>query len=83
MKKWIHGLDPVCIPRSITSVLQPIKYIDLHIFGDSSQIASATTRIAETGGIVASWARIAKRGVTMPHLEHIANHTWDITFTMH
>ena len=65
-KKWIHGLDTVCIPRSITSVLQPIKYIDLHMFGDSSQIASATTGIAvisqlskETSGIVASWARIA------------------------
>ena len=80
-KKWIHGLDTVCIPRSITNVLQPIKYIDLHMFGDSSQIASAMTGIAvisqlskETSGIVASRARIAKRGVTMPCLELIANH---------
>ena len=71
MEKWIDGLDTACIPRSITNVLQPIKYIDLHMFGDSSQIASATTGIAvisqlfeETSGIVASRARIAKRGVT-------------------
>ena len=45
-KGWIHGLDTVCIPRSITNVLQPVKYINLHMFGDSSRIASATTRIA-------------------------------------
>ena len=51
------------------------------MFGDSSQIASAMIGIAvisqlseETSGIVASWARIAKWGVTMPRLELIANH---------
>ena len=53
------------------------------MFGDSSQKASATTGIAvsvisqlskETSGIVASRARIAKRGVTMRRLELIANH---------
>ena len=79
MDPWIRYR--MYIPRSITSVLQPIKYIDLHMFGDSSQIASATTGIAiisqlskETSGIVASRARIGKWGVIMSRLELIANH---------
>ena len=51
------------------------------MFGDSSELASEMTGIAvisqlskEINGIVASRARIAKRGVTMPRLELIANH---------
>ena len=69
------------IPRSITTVLGPIQWIDLHMFGDFSEMASATSGIAVikhpskiTSGILSSRARVAKRGVTMSRLELVANH---------
>ena len=80
-KKWMGRLDNICIPRSITTVLEPIQWIDLHMFGDSSEMASATSGIAVikhpsqiTSGILSSRARVANRGVTMPRLELVANH---------
>ena len=51
------------------------------MFGDSSEMASATLGIAVikhpsqiTSGILSSRARVAKRGVTMPRLELVASH---------
>ena len=74
-------LDTICIPRSIATVSEPIQWIDLHMVGDSSEIASATSVIAViehpsqiSSGILSSRARVTKRGVTMPRLELVANH---------
>ena len=75
--KWIGRLDAI----RITTILQPIQWIDFHMCGDSSGMASATSGIAVikqpsqiTSGILSSRARVAKRGVSMPRLELVATH---------
>ena len=68
-KKWIHGLDTVQIERLITTVLQSIQFVNLHMFGDSSEISTATARIVVikqpsyiNSGVIVSRARICKTG---------------------
>ena len=67
------------IPRSITSVQEKIKEIELHLFGDASIIGTSAVAYAviqqtssKTQGIISSKSRLSKKNTSIPRLELIA-----------
>lgn len=73
--------DEVRVPRSLATFKEPVKGIDLHVFGDTSGAGTAAVVYAvvyqESGtnqGLVAAKARLAKKGLTIPRLELVSAH---------
>ena len=80
--RWEQKLpSQVTVPRSLTAHQEEIKSIELHAFGDASGkgVAAAVYAVVEqeTGvnkGLIASRARLAKKGLTIPRLELVSGH---------
>ena len=71
----------VTVPRSLAVHQEDIQAIELHAFGDASGkgVAAAVYAVVvqEKGvnqGLVASRARLAKKGLTIPQLELVSGH---------
>ena len=69
------------IPRSITSIQEPAKAIDLHVFGDTSGVGTSAAVYAvvhqESGvnqGLLIAKSRLAKKGLSIPRLELVSAH---------
>ena len=69
------------IPRSITSIQELPKAIDLHVFGDTSGVGTSAAVYAvvhqESGvnqGLLAAKSRLAKKGLSIPRLELVSSH---------
>ena len=69
------------IPRSITSIQEPTKAIDLHVFGDTSGVGTSAAVYAvvhqESGvnqGLLTAKSRLAKKGLSIPRLELVSAH---------
>ena len=84
-KEWLRWEkilpQEVAVPRSLTGHQEQIEEIELHVFGDASAkgVAAAVYSIVrqQSGvniGLVAAKARLAKQGLTIPHLELVAAH---------
>ena len=85
MKNWVCWQKKlpshVIVPRSLAAHQEDIQAIELHAFGDASGkgVAAAVYAIVvqEKGvnqGLVASRARLAKKGLTIPWLELVSDH---------
>ena len=68
------------VPRTIAPYLEEVTALDLHHMMDASGKAVSAQTVAVvmqpsgiTKGLLASKSRIAKRGLTMPRLELVAN----------
>ena len=83
VKKWLNWEKVlpryIEIPRTITSIQEKIKEIELHLFGDASIIgtsAVAYTVIKQssstTQGFISSKSRLSKKNTSIPRLELIA-----------
>ena len=80
--RWEEKLPShVTVPRSLAAHQEDIQAIELHAFGDASGkgVAPAvyTVVVQEKGvnqGLVASRARLAKKGLTIPPLELVSGH---------
>ena len=81
-RKWKQGLpEHVNAPRNVMKHEGKILSIDLHTFGDSSGkgVPAATFAVADqpsatNQGLVTEKSRLAKKGLTIPHLELVAGH---------
>ena len=85
MQSWIQWEEKlpshVTVPRSLAAHQEDIQAIELHAFGDASGkgVAAAVYAVVvqEKGvnqGLVASRARLAKKGLTIPRLELVSGH---------
>ena len=85
MQSWIRWEEKlpshVTVPRSLAAHQEDIQAIELHAFGDASWkgVAAAVYAVVvqEKGvnqGLVASRARLAKKGLTIPRLELVSGH---------
>ena len=80
--KWEESLPlEVSVPRSITSFQEPLQDIELHSFGDGSNLGVGTAVYAvvkqvlgTTQRLVAAKVRLAKEGLSIPCLELVAGH---------
>ena len=81
-KKFEDNLpESMEVPRSLVAYREEIDAIDLHIFGDTSGAGTAAViyavvyqRSGTNQGLVASKARLAKKGLTIPRLELVSAH---------
>ena len=81
-QKWESQLPCLVeIPRALPRSQEPIHEISLHSFGDASGkgVAAAVYAVVSQStktyqGLVASKARLAKEGLTIPRLELVAGH---------
>ena len=85
MQSWVRWEEKlpshVTVPRSLAAHQEDIQAIELHAFGDASGkgVAAAVYAVVvqEKGvnqGLVASRARLAKKGLTIPRLEWVSGH---------
>ena len=85
IQSWVSWEDKlpshVTVPQSLAPHQENIQAIELHAFGDASGkgVAAAvyTVVVQEKDvnqGLVASRARLAKKGLTMPRLELVSGH---------
>ena len=85
VKKWLKWESQlpclVEIPRALPQSQEPINEVSLHSFGDASGkgvaavVYAVVTQPTKTyQGLVASKARLAKAGLTIPRLELVACH---------
>ena len=83
VKKWLNWekvlLRYIEIPRSITSIQEKIKEIELHLFEDASIIGTSAVAYAvikqsssTTQGFISSQSRLSKKNTSVPRLELIA-----------
>ena len=80
--RWEEKLPShVTVPRSLAAHQEDIQAIELHAFGDASGkgVAAAVYIVVVqekdvNQGLVASRARLAKKGLTMPRLELVSGH---------
>jgi len=81
-QKWVQSLPTeVAVPRSITSLQEPLQDVELHSFGDGSKLevgAAVYAVVRQESGttrcLVAAKARLAKGGLSIPRLELVAGH---------
>lgn len=81
-KKWEEQLPrEQQVPRSIASYQEEIQAVELHSFGDASERGEGAAVYAvvrqpsgNTQRLVVAKSRLAKQGLTIPHLELIAAH---------
>ena len=73
--------DEVKIPRSLAPAKEPVRAIDLHVFGDTSRTGTAAAVYvvvhqdsSTNQGLVTAKARLAKKGVTIHRLELVSIH---------
>ena len=71
----------VKIPHSLAPAKDPVRAIDLHVFGDTSGIGTGAAVYAvvhqdssTNQGLVTAKARLAKKGPTVPRLEPVPIH---------
>ena len=80
--RWEEKLPShVTVPRSLAAHQEDIQAIELHAFGDASGkgvAAAVYTVVVQEEGVdqvlVASRARLAKKGLTIPRLELLSSH---------
>ena len=83
VKKWLNWEKvlprDIEIPRTITSIQEKIKEIELHLFGDASIIGTSAAVYAvikqsssTTQGFTSSKSRLSKKNTSIPRLELIA-----------
>ena len=80
--KWERGLPGrVTAPRSLAKYQEQVQSISLHAFGDVSGrgvAAAVYTVVTQPSGVnqglVAAKARLAKQGLTIPHLQLVSGH---------
>ena len=81
-KKWEDNLPKeVTVPRPIVPFRDPVEKLEIHGFGDVSgeglcaAVYTVATQLSEVAqGLLASKARLAKKGQTIPRLELVASH---------
>ena len=81
-KKFEDNLpESMEVPRSLVACREEIDAIDLHVFGDTSGAGTVAViyavvyqRSGTNQGLVASKARLAKQGLTIPRLELVSAH---------
>ena len=84
MQNWVQWEklpNHVTVPQPLAAYQEDIQTIELHAFGDASRkgVAAAVYAVVmqEKGvnqGLVASRARLAKKGLTIPRLELMSGH---------
>jgi len=82
VKKWEQTLlTGVMVPRPVMNYRDPVLSLELHAFGDASTQgvgAAVYTVVQQSSGttqrLVAARARLAKQGLTVPHLELVSAH---------
>ena len=85
MQSWVRWEkklpSQVTVPRSLAAHQEDIQNIELHAFGDASGKGLAAAVYAEVvqekgvnQGLIASRARLAKKGLTIPRLELVSGH---------
>ena len=85
IQSWVHWEEKlpshVTVPRSLAAHQEDIQAIELHAFGDASGkgvAAAVYTVVVQEKGVnqvlVASRARLAKKGLTIPRLELVSGH---------
>ena len=85
LERWVkwESLLPnqVRVPRSLAKPEEPIDAIDIHVFGDASRegVSAAVYTVihqpsGNSKGLVAAKARLAKKSLTIPHLELVSAH---------
>ena len=83
VKKWLNWEKVLPrhleIPRTITSIQEKIKEIELRLFGDASIIGTSAVAYAvikqsssTTQGFITSMSRLSKKNISIPRLELIA-----------
>jgi hypothetical protein len=81
-KTWEGDLpESVSTQRSLASYQEPIEKVQIHAFGDASGKGISavvytviTQESGTTQGLITAKSRIAKQGLTIPHLELVAGH---------
>ena len=64
------------VPRSLSCFRELIEAIDVHTFGDASEVGVSTSVNCAVvhQGLIAANSRLAKKGLTVPRLELVSAH---------